>query len=311
MSNRTLSLVALLLGGFLCMAGNGSPHVTDRADSHILFDDFNYRNHEDLAKHGWIVRTAPGWPGLPDATWRKEGVSFHDDPDHPGNRIIRMTSFTDGIGADTQQSQICHERKYKEGTYAARVRFSDRPVSGPDGDQIVESFYAISPLKAPMDPDYSELDFEYLPHGGWGKNGPTLWVTSWFTFSPEPNWKQENTSDSVGGSKGGWHTLVTQVANGEVKYFIDGTLLGQHNGRYYPRSLMSINFNLWFIKDGAVKSHEVRRYTEEIDWVFFEQNEALSPEQVESKVVALRQAGTKFFDNVPAPVPRLSSPCDF
>jgi hypothetical protein len=309
-SNRTLSLVAILFG-FFCITERGNLHVAGRATSPFLFDDFSYRDHEEFAKHGWIVRTAPGWPGLPGATWRKEGVTFHDDPDHPDNRIIRMTSFTDGIGADTQQSQICHERKYKDGTYAARVRFSDRPVSGPDGDQIVESFYAISPLKAPMDPDYSELDFEYLPHGGWGKKGPTLWVTSWFTFSPEPNWKQENTSNSVSGSKEGWHTLVTQVANGEVKYFIDGKPLGEHKGRYYPRSLMSINFNLWFIKNRAVKSHDVRRYTEEIDWVFFEQNEALSPEQVESKVVALRQAGTKFVDNVPAPVPRLSSPCDF
>jgi hypothetical protein len=104
-SNRTLSLVALLLG-FLYVTGSGTPHVAGRATSHFLFDDFNYRNHEDLAKHGWIVRTAPGWPGLPGATWRKEGVTFHDDPDHPGNRIIRMTSFTDGVGADTQQSQI-------------------------------------------------------------------------------------------------------------------------------------------------------------------------------------------------------------
>ena len=308
---RPASIMAILLAGLLCAAGSISPRAAGKAAAHFLFDDFNYQNHEDLAKHGWIVRTAPGWPGLPGAIWRKEGVSFHDDPAQRGNRIIRMTSFTDGVGADTQQSQICHERKYKEGTYAARVRFSDGPVSGPDGDQVVESFYTICPLKAPMDADYSELDFEYLPHGGWGRNGPTLFVTSWFTFSPEPNWKQENTSNSAGGSKEGWHTLVTQVASGEVKYFIDGKPLAEHGGRYYPRSLMSINFNLWFIRDGTVKSREVRRYTEDIDWVFYEQNAVLAPQEVEARVAALRQAGTKFFDDVPAPVPRLNSPCDF
>jgi hypothetical protein len=50
----------------------------------------------------------------------------------------------------------------------------------------VESFYT-SPLKAPMDPDYSELDFEYLSVGGWGSVGPTLYATSWRAFSTEPN----------------------------------------------------------------------------------------------------------------------------
>ncbi len=56
-------------------------------------------------------------------------MSFLKDPDEPGNRILRMTSSTDGTGANTNQTQICHQRKYLEGTYAARVRFTDLPVS--------------------------------------------------------------------------------------------------------------------------------------------------------------------------------------
>jgi hypothetical protein len=283
---------------------------TERS-SQTLFDDFNYSNYRQLAKHGWIIRTAAGWPGVPGATWGNKGVSFPGDPDERGNRLLRMTSSTDGTGANTQQTQICHLRKYMEGTYAARVRFVDIPIDGPGGDQLVESFYTISPLKAPMDPGYSELDFEYLPNGGWGSDAPTLFVTSWRTFSPEPNWKKDNVFNSTRGSKAGWHTLVTQVSDGKVKYFIDSKALADHGGQYYPRSLMSINFNLWFIKDGTVKSNDVRQYREDIDWVFHEAKRLLTPEEVEAKVGALRRRSVKFQDTVPAPLPALTSPCDY
>src|SRR4029450_608861 len=162
--------------------------------------------------------------GVPGATWSEHGVSFLKDLNDPRNRILRMTSSTDGPNANTPQTQICHQRKYLEGTYAARVRFTDAPLSGPSGDQIVQSFYTIAPLKAPMDPDYSELDFEYLPNGGWGITGPTLYQTTWETFFPEPNWKADNVSNNTSGNRAGWHTLVTQVGNGTVKYFVDGQL---------------------------------------------------------------------------------------
>src|ERR1051326_8074488 len=119
-----------------------------KGNTQTLFDDFNYSNSRQLARHGWIVRTAAGWPGVPGAVWGNRGVSFPMDPDQPGNRILRMTSSTDGTGSNTHQTQICHQRKYLEGTYAARVRFVDVPTDGPIGDQLVESFYTISPLKA-------------------------------------------------------------------------------------------------------------------------------------------------------------------
>ncbi|MFS8084114.1 MAG: glycoside hydrolase family 16 protein, partial [Acidobacteriota bacterium] len=146
-----------------------SPMVLGKnVSSGTLFDDFNYLNTKQVARHGWIIRTAVGWPGIPGATWGDRGISFLSDQDQVGNRLLRMISSTDGTGPNTHQSQICHQRKYLEGTYAARVRFVDLPTDGPSGDQLVESFYTISPLKAPWDPDYSELDFEYLPNGGWG-----------------------------------------------------------------------------------------------------------------------------------------------
>jgi hypothetical protein len=198
-----------------------------------------------------------------------------------------------------------------EGTYAARVRFTDDPVSGPRGDQLVESFYSISPLKAPMDLDYSELDFEYLPNGGWGIDGPTLYATTWETFSPEPNWKKDNVFKTTGGSQAGWHTLIKQVMNQKVTYFVDGKLFAEHGGEYYPEDTMSINFNLWFIRDGLIKSSERRTYQEDIDWVFHQAGVALTPEQVEAAVANMRRRKVKFQDSVPAKTPALNSPCNF
>lgn len=277
----------------------------------VLFDDFSYSSRAQLAGHGWIVRTAEGWPGVPGAVWRSEGVTFVKDDAAPRNVVLRMTSTTGGPGSRTNQTQVCHQRKYLEGTYAARVRFYDAPSNGPGGDQLVESFYTISPLKAPWDADYSELDFEYLPNGGWGVAGPTLYATTWETFSPEPNWKKDNVFDTWAGSRAGWHTLVTQVSGGHVKYFVDGRQLADHADRFYPESLMSVNFNLWFINDGMRKEQGERSYNEDIDWVFHEAGSALTPDEVETRVAVLRRANVKFRDTVPAPTPALASPCNF
>jgi hypothetical protein len=273
----------------------------------ILFDDFSYFNKTQMKKHGWIVRTEPGWPGVPGAIWSEDGVSLLKDAGN--NRIVRMTSATDGT--KTTQTQICQQRKFLEGTYAARVRFTDAPVSGPGGDQIVQSFYTIAPLKAPMDLDYSELDYEYLPNGGWGIDGPTLYATTWETFSPEPNWKKDNVFKTTGGSQAGWHTLVTQVTDQKVRYFVDGKLFAEHGGDYYPEDTMSINFNLWFIRDGMIKATEARQYQEDIDWVFHQAGVALTPEEVEAAVAAMRKKSVGFQDTVPAKVPALTSPCNF
>jgi Glycosyl hydrolases family 16 len=318
-SSQMLYAIALSIGLLMLAALDSYPEKlrasasrqTTRLPNPLLFDDFSYTNHAQLEKNGWIIRTEPGWPGVPGATWSKAGISLLKDPRQRNNTIVRMTSSTDGTGTNTTQTQICHQRKYLEGTYAARVRFTDSSVSGPAGDQIVESFYTISPLKAPMDPDYSELDFEYLPNGGWGISGPTLYATTWETFSPEPNWKKDNVFKTELSSQAGWHTLVMQVVNKKVRYYVDGKFFVEHGDDYYPEDTMSINFNLWFIRDGMIKAKEVRKYQEDIDWVFHQAHVALSPEQVEATVAAFRRERVKFRDTVPAKIPALVSPCNF
>ena len=310
-TSATFGVLVAIVTVLLVMFSGPNTIAQSTRPNKILFDDFSYINRVQLKRHGWIVRTVAGWPGVPGATWAEQNVSLLKDPAQPGNWILRMTSSTDGTAANTTQTQLCHQRKYLEGTYAARVRFSDTPVSGPGGDQLVQSFYTIAPLKAPMDPDYSELDWEYLPNGGWGIDGPTLYATTWETFSPEPNWKKDNIFKTANGSQAGWHTLVTQVMDGKVRYYIDGQLFVEHGGKYYPEDTMSINFNLWFIRDGMVKTNEKRQYQEDIDWVFHQAGVSLTPEQVEAAVANLRQRHIKFRDTVPPKVPALVSPCNF
>jgi hypothetical protein len=306
-------LCVLVVGGCMSAAGNAItptvqiPPTLNSESSQILFDDFSYATPDEMTSNGWIIRSGSGWPGVPGATFRPENVSFVDYPDQTGNRLLRMTSSTDGTSENTYQTQICHQRKYLEGTYAARLRFSDEPVSGMDGDQVVQTFYTITPYEQPLAPDYSEMDYEYLPNGGWGGAELTFYVTTWETVQIEP-WNADNTSNSLQGSLAGWHTLVTQVAGRTVRYFIDGKLIGQHGGKYFPDAPMSINFNLWFIDGGLVQTEGVREYQEDIDWVFHEAGVLLMPEEVNAKVGELRNASVKFQDTVLSGIQE--SPCN-
>jgi len=286
-----------------------SINLPTEENASILFDDFSYSARDEMTANGWVIRSQAGWPGIPGASFRPENVTFVDDVQGAANRLLRMTSSTGGTGGNTFQTQICHRRKYLEGTYAARVYFSNRPVAGADGDQVVETFYAITPYEGPLRPDYSEMDFEYLPNGGWGLRPMTIAFTTWETVRIEP-WQADNASDSVSADMEGWQTLVLQAMDGRVRYFINGSPVGEHSGNYYPDARMSINFNLWFIDGGLIDSNEIRSYQEDIDWVFHAAGEVLSPRAVEQKIQSLREAGVKFLDAVPDGTPVLPSPCD-
>src|SRR3982751_3352309 len=71
------------------------------ASQQILFDDFSYSSKNQMKKNGWILRTEPGWPGIPGARWSEDNVSIIADADSRGNQFVRMTSSTDGTGANT------------------------------------------------------------------------------------------------------------------------------------------------------------------------------------------------------------------
>lgn len=276
----------------------------------ILFDDFNYTTPDDpqLSENGWIIRDEIGWPGVAGAEWRIENVSFITDPNDDANNLLQMTSSIDGRAV--YQTEICHQRKYLDGTYAARVKFSDIPDEGPDGDVVVQTFYVISTPDLETDPDYSELDFEYLPNGGWGFSDSVFFGTSWETYQLEP-WVADNTSGITEESLDGWHVLVIQVADEHITYYLDGEILDIHDEYFYPEVPMSINFNLWFVDGGLLRSDEFRSYTEQVDWVFHAQNEVVSPDEILEQVETLRQAETPFVDTVPAWDPPLDSGCNF
>ena len=277
----------------------------------IFFDDFSEPDAAALGRNGWAVRVKAGHPGIEGASWGADGVSLVDDPAQRGNRLLRLTARTDGSVAGTRHAQLCQARKFLEGTYAARVRFSDAPVNGPDGDVIVQTFYAVSPLRFDFDPEYSELDWEYLPNGGWGDARTRLYGVTWHTVRLDP-WAAYNQPYQGFRSMDGWHTLVMQASGGRTHWFIDGQQVDEHGGRNYPVVPMSINFNLWFAPGGLLPgSSELRVYEQHVDWVYHAKDRVLSPAQIDAAVSTLRVQGMTAVDTVPAAQPPLASTCDF
>ncbi|MDP5143686.1 glycoside hydrolase family 16 protein [Rheinheimera baltica] len=297
--------VLLLLGGCGPATVTNSNQTAAMPDqTGLMFDDFNYTSAEALFANGWTARTETGHPGIAAATWSAEGISVHPAPEQAQFGIARMSSVTDGSGAGTRHTQICHARKYLYGTYAARVFFRNEPTYGADGDEVIQTFYAISPLAAPLDPDYSEVDFEYLPNGGWGENSDSaMWTTTWETFQLEP-WTKVNEFSRVPGDYAGWHTLVMNVTSESVRYYVDGSEIGEHSAAVAPEVPMSMNFNLWFMPKGAdgsvgpINSAEPRQYQQDIDWVLHVEDQLLNTAEVEAKVAALRAGGQHAVDEV-------------
>lgn len=275
----------------------------------LFFDDFSHADLAAAQRAGWIVRSQAGHPGLSGARWG--GVSLIADPAQAGNHLLRLRAQTDGTPAGTEQAQACHQRKYLRGTYAARVRFTDTPLQGADGDPVVQSFYVISPLRHDFDPEFSEVDFEFLPNGGWGSPTPRLYAISWQTVRIEP-WQAHNASHQEFGLQAGWRELLIQVEAGRTRHYLDGRLIHEAGGRNVPVVPMAMQFNLWFSPGGLLPpSSAPRVYEQDIDWVFQAPGQLLSPAEVQARVKALRAGGQHFVDTVPAAEPPLGNDCNF
>ncbi|HEX3139926.1 MAG TPA: glycoside hydrolase family 16 protein [Rhizobacter sp.] len=300
-----VTLLALLAAALL--AGCAAP-LPPAAPT--FFDDFNQNSIAALAQDGWVVRTKAGHPGIAGAAWGDDGIALIDDPQQAGNHLLRLSARTDGTPAGTRHAQVCHARKYFEGTYAARVRFSNAPVQGPDGDVVVQTFYSVSPLRFDFDPQYSEIDWEYLPNGGWGDARTRLYGVTWQTVRIEP-WSAHNQPHERLGELSGWHVLVIQVGGGRTRFYLDGEQLAEHGGRNYPAVPMSINFNLWFSPGGLLPAGAQRVYEQEVDWVYYVRDQLQRPAEVTDAVQAVRHSGATFTDSVPAANPPLASSCDF
>lgn len=255
----------------------------------VLFDTFDYLGAKDpaLFKHGWLVRTSKGGPGIED-TWSADGVTFPGDEEAlAGGQVLQLRASTDGTEAGTKQASLgTAASKFREGTYAARIHFTDKPAEGDKGDHVNQTFYTIGGKGS----KYSELDNEYMPNGGWGRPGPKLDTVTWYDH--KTNDRLYTTTNK---SLDDWHTVMIRVKDGVVAYWLDGKKLFLTNGKFYPRADMSVNFNHWFI-DLPFKGE--RAWDMKVDWLYYNANETLSADEVQAQVEDFTGKGMNYFDTV-------------
>ena len=272
----------------------------------LFFDDFSQTDRAQLAAQGWTLRTAPGHPGVPGARWAPEGLELVDDPEQPGNRLLRLHARSDGTPAGTLQSQLCRPQQFLWGTTSARLRFSARV---PNGDPVVQALFQVSPLRFDYDPLFSELDWEYLPNGGWGGPGTRLYGIAWQTVRIEP-WDAHNLMVERPGELGGrWVQLTVQNTPRGSHWWLDGEPLARHAGRTVPRQAMALALSHWVSPGGLLAEGGERSYSFEVDWVLHAAEAQRSPAQMAARVAALRRQGLQRADSMP---PAVDAPrCDF
>lgn len=269
---------------------------SDPSDCGQLFDDFAYTGNQDpdLEANGWYLRDGSGGPGQSGATWTSDNIGFSSSG---GVTSMQLTTATDGTAAGTTQAEIgrVSENAFA-GTYSARIKFSDSPASGTDGDHVVQTFFAIS-SPPDCDPTYSETDFsEYLPNGGYGETRTFNSQSTWALTGDgcESDFVESDQYESLAG----WHTIMATVADGTVTYFVDGEVVGTASGAYYPRRNMSIAFNNWTLDLTGHAGTGRSVWSESVDYVYYAENRELTPAQVEEAVGAHRASGTTFVDTV-------------
>ncbi|WP_327308087.1 glycoside hydrolase family 16 protein [Streptomyces sp. NBC_01298] len=293
------ALAACSGGGTLAgsAAGSGartpSASPTPSGPPGTLFDDFRYSGPDDpsLGEHGWEVRTGGGGPGIKD-TWSAAGASFPSDSTAQGGRVLQLQSSTDGTKQGTRQVEVqTTGTPLFTGTFAARVYLSDEPAAGRGGDHVVETFFPIS--AADSSANYSELDYEYLPNGGWGAPGPQLDTTSWFKADPPDRVTHALKKQRLEG----WHIMMVTFMDGKVTYSLDGKNLFTSSGKYVPREKMDMHFSNWFIDLPFTGGS--RTWNMKVNWFYYKAGEAVSHADVQKTVAGFYSAGTSFINTVP------------
>ena len=214
---------------------------------------------------------------------------------------MNLETSTSGTGESTKQTEVLTKAtKFKNGTYAARVKFSDAPKSGPDGDHLVQTFFTINDLKAPMADDYAEYDFEYLPNGGWGEPSNILYTTSWETYQPRPLAGRQpahrEPAELRGLARPGRHHRQ------QLHPLLRRRTAVRHPRRRVPAGAADVD-QLQPVADrpDGPDEHQPRaRTTQQVDYVLHVKDQVLTPAQVAAKVAAYRSAGTAFEDTVPS-----------
>jgi hypothetical protein len=272
----------------------------------IIWDDFNYSGWNDkaAADFGWRFRTGLGWPSQ-FGVWSEKQVTFLNDSADATNRIMRFTNCTNGVKGDStiqcqasKQPPVC-----RFGTYASRVRLRSKASSGPNvlSDKLTQTFYMIvgvegtytepflpdslKKFNSPIEP-HSEMDFEYLPHGGW----------NWPDFPPtmtNTSWAPDMLSNGNPGDYAGWHVLILVMDSLMATYYLDGKVLFTHTS-HIPSLVMSLNYNQWFIELGT--PGPMRTYVEDMDWVLYVDKKYLSLSDVNSLVNDFRSKGIQRLD---------------
>lgn len=267
----------------------------------IMFDDFTYSSVDDgqlSTFNKWSV--VNGTSGPPEGgQYSRNNITFINDPGNSANKLMTLSTTVNGSTKATTHSRIeTAGYEYFQGTYAARVYFSDVPFTYKDGN--VQTFYTIVSSALSGDGSrYSELDFEYLAADKWGvsPDNRVMYMTSWNRYIAEPwqAWKRYFASQQ---SWAGWHTCVVSCTDGvNVKFWIDGIYFGamsttdNDGSSVYPRNPMNISFANWIWNNVTGSSTANRTTTMQVDWVLFQKDQELSTTQINNLVASYRSQG--------------------
>jgi len=204
-----------LTGGLVCIALAGCASAVPPSatpDAGVFFDDFSEPDLAALAPAGWAVRERPGHPGNRGRIVGRRGRSrLLDDPAHPATGCCACAPAPTARHRARRMRSSATSASISRAPTPRACAFSDAPAQGPDGDVVVQTFYAVAPLKFDFDPEYSELDWSTCPTAAGrmrarGSNG-----VSWQTVRVEP-WLAFNQPHEEFRSMDGWHVLLMQVA---------------------------------------------------------------------------------------------------